>query len=95
MNEAKREAVIYAVSSLRNYAGGEEYYGTDGVFLSEDDAASCIFEEMKLAIEGNGYESEDVKIDRENFTIDALGDHFEWKIERFSIDLDALIKGAG
>ena len=90
--------VIYAVSSLRDYGGGEVYFGTDGVFKSREDAMEYIrgdvretmenyktvyeLEEDPMEIDWEGDEYSDVRI--------VHDDHvFRWLIDQFTINMES------
>ena len=84
MNEAKRETVIYAVSSKRTYSGGEDYFGTDGIFRTYEEARTYVYGDMDSLFDEGIVDEESATVNKDDFVIQDGDNFFKWQIEPLS-----------
>ena len=72
--------MIFVVTSCREYADGERYFGCDGLFKTDDAARKYIHNDMSTTLDGCSDEAWVV-----GFEIHDGNDLYGWKLEPMEV----------
>lgn len=88
--------LLYAVSSSRKYQDDESYFGTDGVYATEEEAKAYIEEDVADTIESDfgddEYERED---DGNRIELSSADKVFVWQIEPIYVPREIIFRSLG